>query len=215
MGANLSGADLSLVYMEASILIGANLSGTTLRGANLSKVNMRGADLSGADLMKEELSSKKVQSMLLDLKFGWLPMPNQMLCEILDSSNGFFHFGNKKPSNMELQDLISYGGVNGCSAKTNLSGADLSGAILNGVNIINNVNLKIEGARFSKKSINQSSFYTYGLMELAINDENSNFRAAYIPVEVIGEITTKFIPALIEKDIKDIKARGAIVEEDY
>ena len=65
--ADISGADLSMVYLSGADLSGAILSGANLSGADLRRANLSGADLSGANLRLANLSGADLSGAILRL----------------------------------------------------------------------------------------------------------------------------------------------------
>ena len=134
--ANLSGADLSNVYLSDAILNYANLRGADLKGANLSgadlsyadlrDVDLRGANLSGADLSYADL--RGVDLRYADLRGVDLRGAN---LNSADLSGAHLRGANLSGANLRYANLrCAYlRGANLNSA--DLKGADLSDADLN------------------------------------------------------------------------------------
>lgn len=107
---DLSGADLSGMYLE----------GADLKGADLSKVYLRRADLQRADLSEADLSwSDLIRAKLSEADLSWVELTEADLSGA-DLSGADLRGGNLSGANLREADLT----------EAKLSGVDLSGANL-------------------------------------------------------------------------------------
>ncbi|GHP00476.1 hypothetical protein KSF_105230 [Reticulibacter mediterranei] len=159
--ANLHGTQLSHAALNLATLSGANLTKALLTGANLNKAELSNAKLNKADLSESYFSSAN------------LSYADLSKIEVLAHTERYLMEGSKTHFN-----------------EANLSGANLSGAILR--------HIDFSEANLTDANLSDTTF-THTNLEEAQSLENTNLHGA---------------KGLTKEQLAVCKAKGAIVDED-
>ncbi len=189
--ANLSHADLSRANLSDALLNNTDLSHATLSYANLTEASLRDADLSGAKLDNAKLS--KIQFGSSNFSDADLSNANLSGAEFSEVS-----FVGANLSNADLSNIKVFVPTQQHSRRTlktyfdeaNLSGANLSGAILHQTDFSDT---NLSGANLSGVTFTQTN------LEEARSLEDTNLCG---------------VKGLTKEQLKAYQAKGAIIDED-
>lgn len=127
-GADLSGANLSDLYLDSAIFLGADLRNATLRGAKLSRAWLHQADLSGADCEGAQLN----ESILADTKLRYANLHGASLLGARIEGDKRFTY----PSHIVVgADLTGARLTEADLTSAQISNSSLAGANLTGANV--------------------------------------------------------------------------------